>query len=49
MKAAPETRELIIFGGDRHSIVTADPEDQLFGIRPGTLDRIAVRTTLHSP
>jgi hypothetical protein len=41
LRTSPGMRELIIPGDDGESIATADPEAQLCGIRPETLDRIA--------
>ena len=42
-------RELIIPGKDGQSIATADPEAQLCGIRPETLEQIAKQSTMSTP
>jgi hypothetical protein len=47
LKASPELRELIVPGADGESIVVADPEAQLCGIRAEALERIATQSTAH--
>jgi hypothetical protein len=48
LTTTPEMRELILPGDDGQSIATADPEAQLCGIKPETLEKIADRPVPHN-
>ena len=48
LTTSPEMRELILRGDDGQSLAAADPEAQLCGIKPETLEQVADRPMPHS-